>query len=278
MLSDLFREPLDAGYADAARARKEHGPLPSGTRATRRVVSTIVFLLIGVLFAMAYQQVVARAPARATARAELIKDVRARQAQTDKLDRDAENLQDEVNRARDAALGGDPNLIQLRQMEAATGLRKVRGDGVVVTMADGPNAGTERLARVLDFDLQQVTNALWAAGAEAISINGRRLTSATPIRAAGSAVTIGNAHIVSPYEVAAIGPADMADRFNDSPTAETYRVVRDDKRYEVGFEVDARDDLELPAAVLPKLQYAVVPQPSPSGSPSPSSSPSGGGK
>lgn len=277
MLTDLFQDPLDGGYTDAARARRERGPLPSATRWTRRGFTVVVCAVIGVLLAVAYLQVVARAPARATTRAELIKDINRRDADTDKLDQRAESLQDEVNGLREQALD-DTAIGRLRELEAATGLRKVTGDGVVVTLSDGPNAGTERLARILDLDLQLVTNALWASGAEAISINGRRLTSVTPIRTAGSAILIGNAHVIGPYKVAAIGPSDMADKFNDTGTADTYRKLRDDKRLELGFDVDEQDDLELPAAVMPRLQFAHVPQPSPSGSPAPSTSPSGGGK
>ncbi|WP_144127414.1 DUF881 domain-containing protein [Catellatospora sichuanensis] len=277
MLTDLFQDPLDGGYADAARARREGGPLPSATRWTRRGFTVVVCMVIGVLLAVAYLQVIARAPARATTRTELIKDINRRTADTDKLDQSAESLQDEVNGLRERELD-DTSIGRLRELEAATGLRKVTGDGVVVTLTDGPNAGTERLARVLDLDLQLVTNALWAAGAEAISINGRRLTSVTPIRTAGSAILIGNAHVIGPYEVAAIGPSDMADKFNDTQTADTLRKLRDDKRYEVGFDVDEKDDLELPAAVMPRLQFAHGPSPSPSGSPAPSTSPSGGGK
>ncbi|MEU8081720.1 DUF881 domain-containing protein [Catellatospora citrea] len=277
MLTDLFQDPLDGGYTDAARARRERGPLPSATRWTRRGFTVVVCAVIGVLLAVAYLQVVARAPARATTRTELIKDINRRDADTDKLDQRAESLQDEVNGLREQALD-DTAIGRLRELEAATGLRKVTGDGVVVTLSDGPNAGTERLARILDLDLQLVTNALWASGAEAISVNGRRLTSVTPIRTAGSAILIGNAHIIGPYQVAAIGPSDMADRFNDTGTADTYRKLRDDKRLELGFDVDEKDDLELPAAVMPRLQFAHVPQPSPSGTPTPSTSPSGGGK
>ncbi|MEV0459344.1 DUF881 domain-containing protein [Catellatospora methionotrophica] len=279
MLTDLFQDPLDGGYTDAARARRERGPLASSTRWTRRGFTVVVCVVIGVLLAVAYLQVIARAPARATTRVELIKDINRRTADTDKLDQRAESLQDEVNGLRERELS-DTAISQLRELEAATGVRKVTGDGVVVTLSDGPNASSERLARILDLDLQLVTNALWAAGAEAISVNGRRLTSVTPIRTAGSAILIGNAHIIGPYEVAAIGPSDLADDFNDSATADTYRKLRDDKRLELGFDVDEKDDLELPAAVMPRLQFAHVPQPSPSpsGTPTPSTSPSGGGK
>ncbi|MBV1852992.1 DUF881 domain-containing protein [Catellatospora tritici] len=276
MLTELFRDPLDPAYADAARARRERsGPLPGWNRGTRKVAKLVALLIIGVVLAVAYQQVIARAPARATARAALIKEMNQRQAKTDELAQQAEQLQNEVSRLRESALS-DTTVAKLRQLEAATGMRKVAGDGVIVTMQDGPNAASVPEAGVLDVDLQVVANALWASGAEAIAINGRRLSSVTPIRTAGSAILVGNAHILGPYEVVAIGPPDLADRFDETAAAAYYRALRDDKNYAVGFDVKERDNLELPAAVLPQLLLASVPKPTPT--PTPSTSPSGGRK
>ena len=41
--------------------------------------------------------------------------------------------------------------------------------------------------RVTDRDLQTVVNEVWAAGAEAVAVNGQRLTSLSAIRSAGDA-------------------------------------------------------------------------------------------
>ena len=50
-----------------------------------------------------------------------------------------------------------------------------------------------------------VVNALWAAGAEAISVNGQRIGPDTFVRTAGSAILVNVTPVSSPYEVAAIG-------------------------------------------------------------------------
>ena len=52
--------------------------------------------------------------------------------------------------------------------------------------------------RVLDRDLQVMVNALWAAGAEAIAINGQRLTARSAIRYAGEAILLDFRPLVPP--------------------------------------------------------------------------------
>ena len=63
----------------------------------------------------------------------------------------------------------------------------------------------------MTVDLQNVANALWAAGAEAIAINGQRLTATSTIRAAGNAILVDFRPVTSPYEVSAIGPGRYGD-------------------------------------------------------------------
>ena len=94
---------------------------------------------------------------------------------------EAEELQNEVNRLREIVLGDPAKIQQARELEAATGMRRVVGDGMVVRLADGPEAATRTGHRVIDFDLQIIVNTLWYLGAEAISINGHRLTSLSPM-------------------------------------------------------------------------------------------------
>ena len=60
--------------------------------------------------------------------------------------------------------------------------------------------------RVTDGDLQIAVNGLWAAGAEAGSINGQRLSATSAIRTAGSAVLSSDFRPLSPpYEITALG-------------------------------------------------------------------------
>lgn len=272
-LTELFRNPLEPGYAEAAARRRREGAAARvpGSGAVR-VVSVVTSVALGLLLAVAYRQTMAAEPSRSQIRAGLIEQIKQQQTEGDRLARRADELRSQVARQRDAALTGSA-AARLRQLEAATGLGRVRGDGVVVQVADAETetdavtgAGGTNLGRVLDRDLQEITNALWSAGAEAVSINGRRLTATSPIRAAGSAILVGFRPVTGPYEVSAIGPGELERRFRDSAAARLMRTVAAD--YGMSFEVRAAEDLTLPGAGAPGLDYARR-------SPDPASTPSG---
>src|SRR5581483_871055 len=71
-LTALFRDPLDPAYAQAAEAAKRRGKLPFWNRATRKVTTWIALAAIGLLLAIAYQQVIRSTPEREKVRAGLI--------------------------------------------------------------------------------------------------------------------------------------------------------------------------------------------------------------
>ncbi|TDB81162.1 DUF881 domain-containing protein [Micromonospora sp. KC721] len=272
-LTELFRNPLDPGYADAA-ARRRESPSTSGWRAgCARSVSVLVVVAVGFLFAVAYRETLAEEPSRSQARAGLIAQIKQREAETDEMTVRADRLREEVNRHRDAALSGS-QAARLRNLEAGTGLGRVRGDGVVVRLVDAPREGDAVTGgsdagpdRVIYSDLQKVANDLWAAGAEAVAINGQRLTATSTIRSAGAAILVDFRPVTSPYEVSAIGPGSMRDRFEESRSA--YLMRRVAKQTGLSFEVREVEDLVLPAAPEPRLRYAepsVGPSASPSGS------------
>lgn len=259
-LTDLFKDPLDPGYADAAARRREAGG-GSRWRYGARGATLVTLMLVGLLFAVAYRQVVAEEPSRTQVRSDLEEQIRERSAAADDLQARVEELRDQVARLRDRELT-DPQVRQLRELEAVTGLTKVRGDGVVVEVGDAPAevdpvTGVPEVdpqARILDVDLQRIVNELWAAGAEAIAINGRRLTANSTIRAASAAILVDRVPVASPYEVAAIGPGQLADRFHDSVTARVMRQLTEE--YGIAYEVRKADDLTLPAATAPQLHHA----------------------
>lgn len=261
-LTELFRNPLDPGYADSAAARIATGPVSARRRQGGRAVRLVLLCATGFLLAVAYQQAVAARPQVANARAGLVKDVTTRQRETDGLQAQADTLRGLVSKARDAALGQNGQAARLRQLEVAAGLIAVKGDGVLVTLTDAPTPvdpvtgrpAADNPGRVLDRDLQDVSNALWAAGAEAIAINGERLTSTSTIRAAGGAILVDFRPLAGPYQVSAIGPDAMVYRFKSSATGK--RFARYVSLYRMGFSVKKRDDVSLPAGTEPPLRVA----------------------
>jgi uncharacterized protein YlxW (UPF0749 family) len=256
-LLDLFRNPLDPGYADAA-ARKAGKPPPARRRGARLLTVTAL-VAIGALLAVAYQQVVQDEPTRAQARADLVDRVHEQSATTAALEQRLEDLRDDVARLRDQQLAGS-QARRLRDLEAATGVARVQGDGVVVQVADGPEqqdpmtGGQVAEARILDYDLQRIANTLWAAGAEAIAINDRRLTATSTIRNASGAILVNRVPVAGPYEVTAVGPDDLAERFAASTTALYLQELVN--TYGISYELRPETNLTLPAAPELDLHHA----------------------
>jgi uncharacterized protein YlxW (UPF0749 family) len=291
-LTELFRAPLDPGYAQAARRRALGAPPPTGwRRGVAQGTRVAALAVIGFLLAVSYQYAAASQPETSRARAGLVADIRARRQATDELQKHADKLREDVVRERDAALSGGGEAARLQILDAHTGLAKVRGDGVIVRLVDAPTPvdpvtgkrATTNPGRVLDRDLQDIANELWRLGAEAIAVNGERLTATSTIRNAGDAILVDFRPVTAPYEVSAIGPGGLRDDFDDSVTAKRFRkyVVA----YRMQFSVKRRANMTLPAAAEPLLRYAQTAPPDapgsgaprpPSGSPVPS--PSGGGK
>ncbi|MEV6924889.1 DUF881 domain-containing protein [Dactylosporangium sp. NPDC051485] len=268
LLGELFRNPLDPGYAAAAARRGDSPPPKYG-----RWLTAVAMLAIGLLLAVAYHQVVAAAPSTTKARDDLVADVRSRQRTSDDLQRRAAELRAKVDQARDEALADGDSATRLRNLAAGTGTGKVTGDGVAVRLIDAPpqvdpvtgKTQEENLGLVLDRDLQDIANSLWQEGAEAVAVNGQRLTATSTIRAAGGVILVDFKPVTSPYEVTAIGPPDITDRFNGSSTAKRFK--RYVEEYRMQFSVRKRTNLTLAGAAEPPLKYARTPSPTPSGGP-----------
>ncbi|GAB2571429.1 membrane protein [Paractinoplanes abujensis] len=265
-LTELFRNPLDPGYADAA-ARKQRDGEPTGVRKKLSSGALAVTLVaLGVLLVMAYKQTVKDEPARTTARAELVQQVQNRRETTAELQDRADKLADEVSDLREAELTDD-EVQRLRDTEAATGLAAVRGSGATITVGDGPTpvdpvtGERNTVARVKDSDLQLAANALWSLGAEAIAINGQRLTATSTIRQAGEAILVDLRPVTTPYEVVALGPGDLARDFRSGYAGRFFDQLS--AKYGMSFDARETTDVRLDAATELKLRVAQPSTPPP---------------
>ena len=123
---------------------------------------------------------------------------------------EAENavLQDELRDIRSSA-GEEQSRRVAQDIALLSGSTALEGPGIIVTIDDSTqknNAGNDaNLYLVHDEDLLKVINELRAAGAEAISINGQRLTANSEIRCAGPTVSVNNVRSAPPFEIRAIG-------------------------------------------------------------------------
>jgi uncharacterized protein YlxW (UPF0749 family) len=289
LLDQVLAETLDPAYAQAARAREARaaGEAPRPRRRRGQVAVAAVMAVAGVLAAVTYDQAAAGAQGREEVRMALVAEIEGESATTDRLAADLEALRGQVTAARDDALAatavGQRALDRLAGAELAAAVVPVSGPGLLVTLADaGPDADADPVGgsaeadprgQVRDGDLQLVVNALWASGAEAVSINGQRLGPTTAIRFAGEAVLVDFRPVTNPYLVSAVGdPGTLRGRFLASPEVNALAVISD--TYGLRFEFAQEDELSLPAGSLPELRSAVpvsavppapAPEPAPGG-------------
>jgi uncharacterized protein YlxW (UPF0749 family) len=290
LLDAVLAETLDPAYAEAAAARAARGGDGAGRSRRRGRARTLVALTMaaaGLLVAVTYDQAAAAAQGREQVRAALIDDIEHESAASDELAVQLEDLRIEVSSTRDQLLAattvGQGALDELARAERGAAAVPVTGPGLLVTLANAdpkadedPVGGTtpqDPRERVRDGDLQLVVNALWAAGAEAVSINGQRLGATTAIRFAGEAVLVDFRPVTNPYEVSAIGDPDtLSSKFLASPEVGALAVISES--FGLRFEFSREDELTLPAASTPELRNA-VPEARDPGAPVPDPTPGG---
>jgi uncharacterized protein YlxW (UPF0749 family) len=273
LLDAVLAETLDPAYAEAAAARAAAGPSSATDRTRRRwrarVLGALTMAAAGLLLAVTYAHSAATAQGRELVRARLVADIQQESTIHDGLTAQLEELRVEVSRTREQVLAasvvGQHALDDLASAEQGAAAVPVTGPGLLVTLANAdpkadadPVGGTpeeEARGRVQDGDLQVVVNALWAAGAEAVSINGQRLGPTTAIRFAGEAVLVDFRPVTNPYEISAIGdPDNLQSNFLESPDVRDLAVISE--IYDLRFDFVREDELTLPAASTPELRTA----------------------
>ena len=277
LLTTMLERPLDPGYAAAADRRTAAGmPRATSLRSPRLAVACV---LIGLMVGVAAHNLTASDTPRSKARADLIEQIEARRTQVDALTAKASALQAEVTTLESTQLGGEQLATRSRDLAAAVGTVPLRGPGFTLTIDDAPGSGADEAGetgadeaaqgRVIAKDLQFVTNALWESGAEAVSINGRRLTSTSSIRFAGSAIIVDYRPLTRPYVITALGdPKRFPATFADGPGGTYLSTLR--STYGVEVDTEVKDELTVPAAVGLTTRYATTGD---TGDPSPSPSP-----
>ena len=275
---DITTITVDPAYVEAA-ARRAAQPETAGQRRYGSVLLVVALLAVGAVWGTAARQTYDRAPAAERIRRSLVDDAEERLAATSRLSAQLGDLRRETDAARAALAnrGAAERALsdELARLELATGGARVRGPGLVVRLDDAEDPRDDGTGRISDVDLQAIVNALWSAGAEAVAVNGRRVSTLTAIRSAGEAILVDYEAVAAPYEVAAVGDADaMEPAFGDSATARRFRTWVD--AFGIAFSVRRDGSLDLPGSTSETLRYA-RPVASPSVRTAPSTaSPSGG--
>ncbi|MET1037679.1 MAG: DUF881 domain-containing protein [Aeromicrobium sp.] len=164
---------------------------------------------------------------------------------------DARALREEIDRLASSVAGADLDelLAEVEDLKPATGLTAVEGPGVRVTLTDAPRDGDDpdidpNLLVVHQQDIQAYVNALWAGGAEAMSLQGQRLMATTGITCVGNSVVLDGVSYSPPYVIEAIGPrSEMFRAMDQSPETASYADYAE--TYDLGLDVKELEEVEI---------------------------------
>lgn len=193
-------------------------------RRAPRAALPLAAAILGFLAVMAAAQP-RSAPGRETGRLRVVDLIVAQDERVRELQREVRELEQqlsEMGRRGDV----DAEVADLRrradELAVFAGGAALAGPGVQVVLDDSsasrsPTGNPDDLV-VHEQDIQTVVNALWAAGAEAVAINGQRLSSVSAVRCAGNTLLLHGSLETPPYEIDAIGNAEeMRSSLLDRP-------------------------------------------------------------
>lgn len=257
LLDVITRSSMDEDYRHVAEARAAAGTPSDGQRPPRRRTAFVVGVF-GLLIVTAAVQTSRESDTTERTRDQLIAQISRRSDESREQQREIRQLRTETeDMAEDLArLTRVERAAARRALELAglTGFAAVKGEGVRILVDDSEDGSDRGVVR--DEDLATLVDGLWAAGAEAISINGRRITQLSGIRTAGSAINVDTVAIRPPYTVLAIG--DMSRLQSDfvlTPSGNLWVSLA--RTFDYTFTMDNAESLTIPAAPRPELRSAV---------------------
>ncbi len=138
---------------------------------------------------------------------------------------------------------------KINKYETLLGINDVKGQGIEISLSDNDNYSNQNSFAsinasnylVHDGNLIAIVNELKAAGAEAISINGKRITGSTAITCAGNVIQVNGEKVGSPFIIRAIGQKDLLYGEVTKNGGTIYKL----KKYGVITEIKKSDNIEI---------------------------------
>ena len=142
--------------------------------------------------------------------------------------------------------------VQAAQLSGPAQMQAVAGPGLQVTLDDAPpdrpvpDGISPDLLVVHQQDIQAVVNALWAAGAEAMTLMDQRVISTSAVRCVGSTLRLQGQVYSPPYVIRAIGdPQRLKQALDRSSDVAVYRQYV--RAVGLGYAVTERRSIPMPA-------------------------------
>jgi uncharacterized protein YlxW (UPF0749 family) len=230
---------------------------PRRERIAWRLVAVVVFVVAGALFVTS-SLASGGLDLRASSVTDLDTVVRQQRQRTDDLQQQVATLTREVDRLGKSVDDAQVAAVQ-RQVAALrgpAGFEEVHGPAITVVLSDAPEEEIDRAVEkgevtadqlvVHQQDIQAVVNALWAGGAEAMTLQKQRVVSTTGIKCVGNTVVLHGVPYAPPYEITAIGDLGSLQLSLDaSDYIEGYRTYV--TAHNLGYEVSTDPDVTMPA-------------------------------
>lgn len=191
-------------------------------------------------------------------RPELTQLINDRRERVEAADERAIRLRAELEEQTDALAGTDLPIKEQQERakayELAAAFTKVHGPGLTVQLDDAPRSADGNRPPEADNDdlvvhqqdVQAVVNALWAGGAEAMTIMGVRVISTSAVRCVGNTLLLHGRVYSPPFEITAIGDPDrLTDSLAASPGVAQFREAAAD--FGLGYSEAVRADVVVPA-------------------------------
>jgi uncharacterized protein YlxW (UPF0749 family) len=207
-------------------------------------------------------------------RTPLVETANELQSQQDDLKAQILDLRTQVTKVETEGTGSADLVRQLNAQLAdartAAGLIALTGTGIVIQLEDSkapvPPDGSESDYLVGSRDIRTVVEELWGAGAEAIAVNGERITTTSAIIDVGTSLLVNSAYLAPPYQVTALGAPGIYDRLSKAPGFVDFLRARGEG-YGIQVSLATPDSVDMPAFVgTVTLRYS-RPLPIPSAGP-----------
>lgn len=145
---------------------------------------------------------------------------------------------------------------QLQEAKMNAGLIGVTGPGIRITLDDSKNVAKAVDSNYLIHEqyITAIINALWNGGAEAIAVNGQRVTTNTEVFCAGSYIQINGTRQMPPYVIEAIG--DTSHLSSALEFYVWYRLADLQKQYGIIRKLEVLEKVTIPSGKLRDYRYA----------------------
>jgi uncharacterized protein YlxW (UPF0749 family) len=243
--------------------------------ASWQVTLGVALLVLGFLIAAQLQSETPRTTYTSQERQPLVRTALGLQAQQDALKQRILDLRSQIQALEQRGQGNQVVVGELndglRTARIAGGFIGLRGTGLVIQLEDSTNVvaqgANESDYRVSGRDVRTVVQELWLAGAEAIAVNGERVTVSTAIIDIGGSVLVNSAYLAPPYQLSAIGSRDLYADLSAAPAfADFVRARSEAFGIKISFAQPA--EVTVPAFVGSlNLRYARPDVPGPAVSP-----------